>query len=267
MSQQINLLNTSLIRARDWLSLRNVAAIYAVIIVVMYWYYASVQAQTEALHQKRNESVAAFEAAQMELQAVSNQASHVSSTKEQELELQSLVQKKEMQGKLLSTFRHVQDDAGHHVLDYMVGFASQPLKDVWITAFKLNAFEQNMSLTGRALQADLVPVFIERLGELPVFKGKLFSGLTLKEVTQSDEVHKVQDETSGAAAANPVKQADVASSDKPEEVRTPLKTSPVRTPLQLIEFDVKGQAGQDQDGMSSTGKTQPVMSQQEPAHG
>lgn len=224
MSQQINLLNPALIRPRDWVSLKNVAVIYMLAVAGMGWFYTVTQSEADALQQQRNTVVVAYEAAQAELVQVSNEKSLTSSALAQEQELQQLMRKKEMQRQLLSSFKHVQQETGHHVLDYMQGFARQPLPGVWLVGFKLNAFEQTLSLTGRALQSEKVPQYLEQLAHEPVFQGHNFGGVTLKAMTQNDEY--ALSETTGAAT-------EAASS-------TAAKVSKGRPPLSFIEFDVRG---------------------------
>lgn len=229
MSQQVNLLNTALIRPRDWLSPRNIGLIYLVAVVLMYGLYMRTTAEVQALAQQREAELATLEGLRAELAVLANQKNGAPNSQEQELQLQQLLQKKEAQAKLLATFQHLQGESGHHILDYMIGFASQTMQGVWITGFKLNGFEQQISVTGRALSADQVPAYIEHLGAHHVFKGKLFSGLTLKEVTLNEAVTSTD-----SATVTPAKLPQVAlSADKPS-------ADPAGV-LKLIEFDVKGQ--------------------------
>lgn len=238
MSQQINLLNPALIRPRDWLSLRNVLVMYAAALALMLWYYSSMQSEAEALNMQRTAAVTQFEGVQKSLVEASNDKSHMHTMQALEQELQHLMQQKNAQGKLLDTFKHVQGDGGHHLLDYMTGFARQSMTGVWITDFKVNAFEQNMSLTGRALQAERVPVYLEQLGQQAVFKGQLFSGLTLKAMSQKDE--HAQGEEAALPAAEPPSSTKPAGEGAPviQKMASPAKTE--RLPVTVIEFEVKG---------------------------
>lgn len=247
MSQQINLLNAALIRPRDWLSLKHVLVIYAVAVMAMLWYHNSLQTEASALYQQRNAAVARYEAAQKELVDVSNEKSQSMNLRSQEQQLQQLTQRKQMQANLLSTFKHVQSDSGHHVLDYMQGFARQPLSGVWVTAFKVNAFEQNLSLTGRALQPDQVPVYLEKLGQQAVFHGQLFSGLSMKALSQLDERDKGL-----VAAAPPVDGASAGKTATDSGVAVPAKpASAVRAPVTVIEFEVKGMQPVTETGVAA----------------
>lgn len=236
MTQQVNLLNRALIRPRDWLSLNNMMMIYALTLAGMVWLYNYTLSQMETAQEKRNQAVAEFESLQKELQAVTNAQAKPINAESQEKELQALMQKRAMQDKVLTVFRQVEKDGHHHILDYMQGFAHQKMQDVWLTGFKIDPFVRSLSLTGKALNAELIPTFISHLSGEPVFKGQLFGGLTIKSAEQADSRQK----TPAAAAADPVAQGKPDANVK------------VAVPVPLVEFEVKGMEQQ------SLGQTPPT---------
>lgn len=242
MTQQINLLNTALIRPRDWLSLKNIGLIYAVALVLMYSLYTRSNAELQALAQQRETALVALESTRNELAVIANQSGASPDTQEQEQLLKKLTLKKEAQAKLLATFQHLQGESGHHILDYMIGFASQTMNGVWITGFKLNGFEQQISVTGNALSAEQVPAFIEHLGKHVVFAGKLFSGLTLKETAlkETSAIQSVSVADPNKAVVNTVQSPVSADSDVRDN----------KDVFKIIEFSVKGQgvSGSPDDG-------------------
>lgn len=62
---------------------------------------------------------------------------------------------------------------------YLRAFAAQVVNGLWLTGFTVSGAGGEMTVTGRALQPDLVPAYINRLGREPVMRGKTFSTLEM----------------------------------------------------------------------------------------
>lgn len=62
---------------------------------------------------------------------------------------------------------------------FLHGFARQTIEGVWLTGFDIAAAGSEISIEGRALRAELVPVYIKRLGHEPVFSGRSFATVTI----------------------------------------------------------------------------------------
>lgn len=245
MSQQINLLNPALIRPRDWLTLKNVALIYAVVLAAMYGLYSQAQSELDEVTTERQSAQSALEAAQAELSTVKGRALQAKNSTDDELALKNLIETRDMQSKMLNTLRLIQNDADQHIVDYMRGFAAQAIKGVWLTGFKLNNFEQQLSIIGQSLSPELVPEYVERLGRHPVFHGKYFSGLVLKELPLSGESKPAMSQLANANAGQGVTDK---SSGKAAEAQSPL-------PMSVVSFEFKGEkhsAGSDQAAMHAT---------------
>lgn len=63
---------------------------------------------------------------------------------------------------------------------YMRAFARQSLEGLWLTGFSIVGAGNDIGLQGRALHADLVPVYITRLKSEAVMQGKSFSSLEMQ---------------------------------------------------------------------------------------
>jgi hypothetical protein len=63
---------------------------------------------------------------------------------------------------------------------YMRAFSRQIVDGVWLTGFTIDGAESNISLQGRALKPELVPVYITRLKNEPVLQGKSFAALDMQ---------------------------------------------------------------------------------------
>jgi len=58
---------------------------------------------------------------------------------------------------------------------HLEGLARQRLPDLWLTGIRIEAGGEELSLNGSALQPELVPRFLQQLGNEPSFRGKEFS--------------------------------------------------------------------------------------------
>lgn len=61
---------------------------------------------------------------------------------------------------------------------YLAALARQPVEGLWLTSVRIGA--EGLDIHGGATRAELVPRFIQRLGQEPVFVGREFRGLQLQ---------------------------------------------------------------------------------------
>lgn len=63
--------------------------------------------------------------------------------------------------------------------DVLRGFARQSMPGLWLTGFDVAAGGAELTINGRALDAELVPKYIRRLNAEKVFQGRSFAALKL----------------------------------------------------------------------------------------
>jgi hypothetical protein len=63
--------------------------------------------------------------------------------------------------------------------DVLRGFARQSMPGLWLTGFDVAAGGAELTISGRALDAELVPKYIRRLNVEKVFQGRSFAALKL----------------------------------------------------------------------------------------
>jgi len=56
--------------------------------------------------------------------------------------------------------------------DFFAAFGRQAMNGVWITGFSIGDAGNQLVVTGRALQADLVPLYLRRLNSEPMMRGR-----------------------------------------------------------------------------------------------
>ncbi|MHB1333358.1 MAG: PilN domain-containing protein [Sulfuriferula sp.] len=64
--------------------------------------------------------------------------------------------------------------------EYLRALSRQTLSGLWITGFHVSGTGSDMAINGRALQPELVPVFINHLKKEPILAGKTFSMLEMR---------------------------------------------------------------------------------------
>ena len=65
--------------------------------------------------------------------------------------------------------------------DYFVALSRQTMPGVWLTAFAADAPDRRLVLAGRALSAELVPGYLQRLQREPAFQSRRFASLDMED--------------------------------------------------------------------------------------
>lgn len=180
MTQQINLLNPALLKKRDLFTPANILAVYGFLFVGIltlgaYEYNACHAAELEA----KASSTALAEVQQL---LTRMRASAANNAKKQQLltRIESLEQKQAMQEAVLDAAKHDESHQGESYASLLKAFAKQSMSGLWITALNIDQDAQHLSISGRTLNPDLVPAYINKLRKEPALKGKSFTDLTMQ---------------------------------------------------------------------------------------
>ena len=111
------------------------------------------------------------------------------------------------------------DTKGYSV--YFRSFARQIVDGLWLTGIDIDGAGRQIDLRGRALHAELVPEYLQRLGREPEMKSKTFATLDMD-----------------------APKADAKSDSKAEKPDTDAK---LKTAVPYIEFDLKSLENEKQD--------------------
>lgn len=65
---------------------------------------------------------------------------------------------------------------------YMSGFARQTQSDLWLTGFSVIQGGEDIEIRGRLLDPARLPAYVQRLSSEPVFKGRRFAALEMRDV-------------------------------------------------------------------------------------
>jgi hypothetical protein len=89
----------------------------------------------------------------------------------------------ELEGRLRANEQLMAQSAPQAAADYIAplrALARHRLEGVWLTSISLAGESGELSLTGRALRAELIPKYIDRLGQDPAMRGRRFSTLAIE---------------------------------------------------------------------------------------
>jgi hypothetical protein len=231
MSQQINLINPALIKQKDFFTAVNIGLLYAVFVAVLGAWVWQLKQQSEPLLAVEKSATARL----AEMQAQMDQMLLANQPHDEQLavaQLKALEDKKMQQTFLIETIAKSQTNAPAGLAKYMRGLAMQKVDAVWLTGFTIDAMQHSVNLKGRSLNAEILPVYIQQLGEQPVFSGQAFGGLSI---------------TTPAPVVNPdgVSAPSVAMVGRAEHVENKVNNSsqdvlPVFVEFELQALDVKG---------------------------
>jgi len=179
MSQQINLLNPSLIKQKDFFNPNTIVITLGILLALMLGYYSYAQKQLSLLTAQRSQIAQELTAAQATLQQTVLLHTPHEMNKALLEQIAQLEQKQAMQQQILQTVNQSSATPEKGYAALMRAFAKQSLDGLWLTSFSINSQSEQLNISGRTLQGDLVPEYISRLGNEPALKGKLFAALNM----------------------------------------------------------------------------------------
>ncbi len=180
MSQQINLLNPALIKQKDFLNPNNIVMTLGVLSVLMLGYYGYAQQQLSLLGTQRSQVAEELSATQAQLKQTALLHTPRAPDKTLLEQITQLEQKEIMQQQILRTVDQSSATPEKGYAALMRAFARQSLDGLWLTSFSFDSQTEKLNISGRTLQAALVPEYITHLGNEPALKGKLFSALNMR---------------------------------------------------------------------------------------
>src|SRR5262245_17259452 len=172
MSQQINLYNPIFLKQEKHFSARTMAQALGVIALGLAALYAyamietgsaerSAQRQHQQLASQRDQLVKLGE--QLSARGMSKALEAEVATAEAELKARQTTLEALNAGELGNT-------TGFS--DFFAAFGRQAMQGVWLTGFRIGDAGNELVVTGRALHADLVPAYLQRLNSESMMRGR-----------------------------------------------------------------------------------------------
>ncbi len=179
MSQQINLYNPIFLKQKKIFSATTMAQALAAILVgaLAFAGFAAYQVKKLEREAQRGEALAKAEEARLVRVGSEFAARKPSAALAEE------VRRSERELKLREEIFALLSGGGlgetGGVSPYLRALARQNLNGLWLTGFELAG--KDMTLSGRALRAELLPEYLRRLGREPVMQGRQFAVLDMQE--------------------------------------------------------------------------------------
>ncbi len=180
MSQQINLLNPLLKKQRDFLSLRNMLQALGFIVIGSLLFYGYAFYVAKELTKQYDESVQRYNAEQANLARFAQELSPQRSNEILQAEVSRLEKELDTQKELGDALKSSAGGSTPVFSEYMRAFSRQIVPGLWLTDFMVTGDGLEISLSGRALAPELLPIYIQRLGKEQIMQGKTFSTLEIK---------------------------------------------------------------------------------------
>ena len=210
MSQQINLYEDRLRPRHELATARNLAVCASVVVVLVtalaWWTNSDAKRKTEAAasvqkqlaeEQKNLADLAKLMAERKVSPALVSERDSLKAVLAQRQEVMTVLDS----GQLGNT-------AGFSAV--MTGFARQTLTDLWLTGFTVTMGGEGIEIHGRLFDPAKLPAYVQSLSAEPVFQGRRFAALEMRDVEPDDPpaavlpVGKVGADT-GATQALPLK--------------------------------------------------------------
>lgn len=183
MSQQINLLNPAFIKKREYFSLPAMSQTFAVILVGALLFSAYAWYQVRQLEAQNIASQQRLSSEQVRVAKLEMEFSPQISSQLRADEIQRLEKKLADATQLVSSLKSgvIGNTLGYS--QYMSAFSRQILPGLWLTGFNIKGDATQISITGAAVDAKMLPSYIGRLSNEPSMNGKSFANLKMQQVT------------------------------------------------------------------------------------
>lgn len=181
MSQQINLFNPVFMKRRKYFSLLAMLQALGLIVSGSLICYAYAAYQIRQLNIQSEESAKRYNAEQARLVRYAAELSPQQANRLLQDEVQRLEKQVAEHGEVIETLKSgvVGNTTGYS--EYMRAFSRQVVPGLWLTGFKMSGDAAQISLSGGVVNPELLPVFIQRMGNENIMHGKTFSTLQMQQ--------------------------------------------------------------------------------------
>lgn len=181
MSQQINLFNPVFLTQRKYFSLLTMLQALGMIIAGSLIFYGYARYQVQQLGEQSVESAKRYKADLARYERYQAEFSPQQANQTLQSEVQRLEKQLAEQSDMVETLKSgsVGNTTGYS--GYMRAFSRQVVQGLWLTGVKMSGDGAQISLSGGVLSPELLPGYIQRLGQEPVMRGKSFATLLMRQ--------------------------------------------------------------------------------------
>jgi len=180
MSQQINLFNPIFLKQKKYFSAAAMLQAFALLLAGIAVLYGFALRQTQVYESLLSEATREATQRRSQLVAFGQQYSDRGASKQLEDDIQRLetqLRRREALLREITTSVGGGNVAGYS--PYLAALARQTTKGVWLTGVDIGSKSADLVIRGRALDENLVPVYLRALSKEPEFAGRKLSALQI----------------------------------------------------------------------------------------
>jgi type IV pilus assembly PilN-like protein len=189
MSQQINLFNPQFLHKKKHFSAVTMTQALGLLVLGIAVFYGYALWQDRTMARQAAESSRAHDLQKQQFARASAQLNPEKLEAQIDQDLKSAEAAVALRRALLS---EIQSGAGRPSVysEYLRAFARQTVQGLWLTGIQIGETGGQLSLSGRALQPELVPVLISRLRQETVLRGRPLEALSITRSAAGAEASK-----------------------------------------------------------------------------
>ena len=181
MSQQINLFNPAFLKQKRHFSASAMLQSLLLIAFGTALFYGYAAYQVRELGKLSGETAKRYAAEQAKL------TRHMAEFSPQQAGQQLTEELKKAEAQLIAQHEIIEvmktggmgNTSGYS--EYMRAFARQVVNGLWLTGFQIIGDAAQISMSGAALSPELVPSYLQKLGQEKIMRGKTFASLQLRQ--------------------------------------------------------------------------------------
>jgi len=179
VSQQINLFNPQFLEKKKYFSAEAMTQALGLLVLGMAAFYGFAFWQDRNLARQIGESGRAYEQQKQQFTKVTAELSPEKREAQLDQDLKSIEAAIALRQSLLRGLGTggLAGPAGYS--EYLRAFARQTVQGLWLTSIQITEGGDQLTMSGRALQPDLVPVLIGRLKQESVLRGRPLEALAI----------------------------------------------------------------------------------------
>jgi hypothetical protein len=179
VSQQINLFNPQFLEKKKYFSAVAMTQALGLIVLGMAAFYGFALWQDRSLARQTAESGRAYEQQKQQFTKVTAELSPEKREAQLDQDLKSIEAAIALRQSLLRELGTGGLTGPAAYSEYLRAFARQTVQGLWLTSLQIAEGGAQLTMSGRALQADLVPVLIGRLKQESVLRGRPLEAMTI----------------------------------------------------------------------------------------
>jgi len=193
LSQQINLFNPQFLEKRRYFSAVTMVQALGLLLLGIVAFYGFAVWKDRDLARQGTESSRAYQLQKQQFAKASADLNPEKIEAQLDQDLKAAEAAIALRRALLG---EIQSSGAFAYSEYLRAFARQTVQGLWLTSIQIGEAGGQLNLSGRALQADLVPVLISRLKREAVLQGRPLEALAItRGVTATEPKRAVVDFT------------------------------------------------------------------------